>query len=140
MTNDPIPTIFEINSENLTPTSRILFIEPNSTSEDLNSFVNISQFYAQQEYIFDQFYIRAIFIALYTVVFALCFFGEYVLFNCRINWIYVFNAEYSKCFESVYFFPQGKIFGILRKVETWWLFQIFRTYCLQTSNINRLFF
>lgn len=77
MTNDPIPTIFEIDANNLTPTSTIAFIELNSTSEDLKSFVNNSQLYAQQEYIFDQFYIRAIFIALYTVVFAFCFFGKY---------------------------------------------------------------
>lgn len=79
MTNDPIPTIFEIDADNLTPTSTISFIELNSTSEDLKTFVNNSQFYAQQEYIFDQFYIRAIFIALYTMVFAFCFFGKYVL-------------------------------------------------------------
>lgn len=95
MTNDPIPTIFEINPDNLTSTSTISFIEPNSTSEDLKSSVNISQFYAQQEYIFDQFYIRAIFIALYTVVFAFCFFGEYVLFKIRIIWkYYVYTRRY----------------------------------------------
>jgi hypothetical protein len=80
----PIMTEFDENGANFTMEdlmSTDIFLTTNATN-----LQNETDFYPEEDYIYDKIYIRVIFMSVYTIVFCLCFFGE-----CVHTYIFAFN-------------------------------------------------